>query len=129
MGAALYVFLNGKMQSGIETVLNLINFDEKLKGIDLVITGEGCSDSQSVCGKVLQGVGRHAMVLGIPCIGLSGSLGTGAEKLYENGISSLHSIIQAPMSLSYAMEHAEKLYFDAAIRLFRTIKAGMIINK
>ncbi len=125
LGAALRVFISGKMQSGIETVLQFINFDEKLKGADLVITGEGCTDSQSVCGKVMQGVGMHAKRLNIPCIGLSGSLGDGAEMIFDYGISSLHSIVDRPMTLEYAMTNAEALYYNAAVRMFRTIKAGM----
>ena len=86
LGAALKVFLHADMQSGIETVLHLIHFDEKLQDADLVITGEGCTDIQSVCGKVMQGVGMHAKKCGIPCIGLSGSLGEGAEKILDYGI-------------------------------------------
>jgi len=128
LGAALRVFLGGKMQSGIETVLQLIDFDEKLKGTDLVITGEGCTDSQSVCGKVMQGVGLHAKRHGIPCIGLSGSLGDGAEKISDFGISSLHCIVDRPMTLEYAMTNAETLYYKAAVRMFRTIKAGTEIR-
>ena len=124
LGAALSVFLSGKMQSGIETVLQLIDFDEKLKGADLVITGEGCADSQSICGKVMQGVGIHAKRLGIPCIGLAGSLGSGAEMIFDYGISSLHCIVDRPMTLEYAMTNAEALYYNAAVRMFRTIRAG-----
>ena len=125
LGAALKVFLRAGMKSGIETVLRLIDFDEKLQGADLVITGEGCTDSQSICGKVMQGVGIHAKKYGIPCIGLSGSLGEGADKILEYGICSLHSIINRPMTLSEAMDNAGTLYYDAAVRLFRTVKAGM----
>ena len=125
LGAALKVFLHAEMKSGIETVLELIDFDEKLHGTDLVITGEGCTDSQSICGKVMQGVGTHAKKYGIPCIGLSGSLGEGADKILDFGIHSLHSIINKPMTLSEAMNNAETLYYDAAVRLFRTVKVGM----
>ena len=128
LGAALRVFLNGTMQSGIETVLTLIGFDQLLSGVDLIITGEGCTDSQSVCGKVMMGIGTHAKAHGIPCIGLSGSLGEGAEKILDCGISSLHCIIDRPMTLAYAMEHAEQLYTAAAVRLFRTIKVGKKIR-
>ena len=49
--------------------------------VDLIITGEGCTDSQSIYGKVMYGVGTHAKKFGISCIGLSGSLGDGAEKI------------------------------------------------
>ena len=125
LGAALKVFLNADMRSGIETVLQLIHFDEKLRDADLVITGEGCTDSQSVCGKVMQGVGMHAGKYGIPCIGLSGSLGDGAEKILDCGVSSLHCIVNSPMTLSEAMNNAEELYYDAAVRMFRTVHAGM----
>ncbi len=128
LGTALCVFLGGKMQSGIETVLDLIGFDEKLKDADLVITGEGCTDSQSICGKVMHGVGMRAKRLGIPCIGLSGSLGDGAEKIFDSGISSLHCITDRPMTLEYAMTNAETLYYKAAVRMFRTIRVGMEIR-
>ncbi len=128
LGAALDVFLGGKMQSGIETVLQLINFDEKLKDVDLVITGEGCTDSQSIYGKVMYGVGNHAQKFGIPCIGLSGSLGDGAEKILNHGIHSLHCIIDRPMSLHEAMDNAETLYYNAAVRMFDMIKIGTKIK-
>lgn len=129
LGAALHVFLNGNMQSGIETVLQLIRFDEKLNDVDLVITGEGCTDSQSVCGKVMQGIGLHAQKRGIPCVGLSGSLGEGAEKIYDYGVDSLNCIVNRPMSLGEAMRNAEKLYYDAAVRMFRMVKIGMYMNQ
>ena len=129
LGAALHIFLNAAMHSGIETVLQLIHFDEKLRDADLVVTGEGCTDSQSVCGKVMQGVGTHAKRHGIPCIGLSGSLGEGAGEILEYGVDSLHCIVSRPMTLGEAMNSAESLYYDAALRMFRTVKAGMCIPK
>ena len=129
LGAALKVFLQADMRSGIETVLRMIHFDEKLRDADLVITGEGCTDSQSVCGKVIQGVGWHAKKYGISCIGLSGSLGEGSDKTLDHGLHSLHCIVNRPMTLSEAMSNAETLYYDAAVRLFRTIRVGMEIAK
>lgn len=122
LGAALSVFLGAGMQSGIESVLQLIDFDNKLRGADLVITGEGCTDSQSVCGKVMMGVGLHAKAQGVPCIGLSGSLGEGAELIYDCGISSMQCIIDRPMTLEYAMKNAQRLYYAAAVRMFRMLK-------
>lgn len=59
LGTALMVFLNGTLKSGIETVLDLVDFDEHLKDVDIVVTGEGATDWQSVFGKVMQGVGVH----------------------------------------------------------------------
>ena len=64
LGAAL-VFLGGEMKSGIDTVLDLIGFDQRLEGTDLVVTGEGRTDWQSCFGKVMQGVGERAARKGV----------------------------------------------------------------
>lgn len=129
LGAALSVFLGGEMRSGIEAVLDLIRFDDLLQGADLVVTGEGRTDSQSVCGKVMYGVGRRAKAKGIPVAGLSGSLGEGAEELFRHGISSLMTTVSAPVSLKEAMDNAAELYLSAAERMFRFIKIGMEMNE
>ena len=128
LGAALKVFLNGQMRSGIETVLDLIHFDERLDGVDLVVTGEGRTDWQSCFGKVMQGVGMHAKAKGIPAVGLSGSLGEGALDICHYGINSLMTTVNAPMPLEEAIDRAEALYLEGAVRMFRFIKAGMEIR-
>lgn len=129
LGIALKVFLNGEMKSGIDTVLDLIRFDERLEGVDLVVTGEGRTDWQSCFGKVMQGVGNRAKKKNIPAIGLCGSLGKDAEKIFDEGIVSLMTTVDAPMSLDEAIERSEELYYKGAVRMFRFIKAGMSITK
>ena len=129
LGAALMVFLGGEMKSGIETVLELIRFDERLDGVDLVVTGEGRTDWQSCFGKVMQGVGKHAQAKGIPVLGLSGSLGKNAMDICSCGVSSLMTTVNAPMPLSEALERAEELYYEGALRMFRFVKAGMEMRK
>lgn len=123
LGAALCVFLGAGMRSGIDTVLDLVGFDRYLEDADLVVTGEGRTDWQSCCGKVLQGVGDRAKRHGVPAVALCGSLGPGYEAIYDHGILSLMTTVDAPMTLSRALENAEPLYYKAAIRLFRMIKA------
>ena len=125
LGAALRVFLGGEMKSGIETVLELIRFDERLEDVDLVVTGEGRTDWQSCFGKVMQGVGMHAKAKGVPVLGLSGSLGKNAMDICRCGISSLMTTVNAPMPLSEALERAEELYYEGALRMFRFVKTGM----
>ena len=125
LGAALRVFLKGEMKSGIETVLELIRFDERLEGVDLVVTGEGRTDWQSCFGKVMQGVGMHAKAKGVPVLGLSGSLGKNAMDICDCGISSLMTTVNAPMPLSEALERAEELYYEGALRMFRFVRTGM----
>ena len=128
LGAALCVFLKGEMKSGIETVLDLIDFDKRLEGVDLVVTGEGRTDWQSCFGKVMQGVGDRCKAKGIPAVGLCGGLGDGAEKIFEHGICSLMTTVNGPMPLSEAIERAEELYYSGAERTLRMVKAGMAIG-
>ena len=125
LGAALKVYFGGDMKSGIETVLELIRFDERLEGVDLVVTGEGRTDWQSCFGKVMQGVGMHAKAKGVPVLGLSGSLGKNAMDICNCGVSSLMTTVNAPMPLSEALERAEELYYEGALRMFRFVKSGM----
>jgi glycerate kinase len=125
LGAALMVFLGGEMKSGIETVLNLIRFDERLEGVDLVVTGEGRTDWQSCFGKVMHGVGMRAKAKGVPVLGLSGSLGKNAMDICSCGISSLMTTVNAPMPLREALERAEELYYEGALRMFRFVRTGM----
>ena len=125
LGAALRVYLKGEMRSGIETVLELIRFDERLEGVDLVVTGEGRTDWQNCFGKVMQGVGLHAKARGIPVLGLTGSLGKNAMDICNYGVSSLMTTVDAPMPLSEALERAEELYYQGALRMFRFVKTGM----
>lgn len=125
LGAALAVFLHAKMKPGIETVLDLIEFDRKLEAVDLVVTGEGRMDWQSSFGKVPSGVGERCRRRGIPAVAIVGGMGTGAEEIYEHGILSIIPTINGAMEVTEAIERAEELYAGAAKRLFRLLKAGM----
>ncbi|WP_350454739.1 glycerate kinase [Slackia heliotrinireducens] len=122
LGAALMVFLGGRLQSGIECLLDLIGFDSMLEGADLVVTGEGRADAQSSHGKTMQGVARRATTKGIPVYALVGSIGEGAEALLDDGILSFFALQEDDMPLDYAMAHAEQLYADTAVRLFRSFR-------
>lgn len=125
LGAALKVFLKAEMKSGIETVLDLIEFDTLLDGVDLVITGEGRLDWQSAFGKVPSGIGMRCRKKGIPAIAIVGGMGTGAEKIYEYGINSIIPTINGAMDIQEALDRAEELYRSAALRTFRILAAGM----
>ena len=125
LGAALKIFFNAEMKSGIETVLDLIDFDGLLQGSDLVVTGEGRTDWQSCFGKVMQGVGDRARKYDIPAVALCGGLGKGYDGIYEHGIDSIMTTVDGPMELSEALGRAEDLYYKGAVRLFRMVRAGM----
>ena len=125
LGAALKVFLHAEMKSGIETVLDLIDFDARLEGVDLVVTGEGRTDWQSCFGKVMQGVGDRSAKHQVPVAALCGGLGPDYEKIYAHGISSIMTTVDGPMPLKEALDHASELYYKGAIRMFRFLKTGM----
>ena len=125
LGAALKIFLDAEMKSGIETVLDLIDFDSLIENADLIVTGEGRTDWQSCFGKVMQGVGDRAKKHNIPVTALCGGLGKGYEQIYEHGIDSIMTTVDGPMALAKALDNAEDLYYKGAIRMFRMVRVGM----
>ena len=129
LGTALKVFLHAEMKSGIETVLDLIDFDARLEGVDLVVTGEGRTDWQSCFGKVMQGVGDRSAKHQVPVAALCGGLGPDYEKIYAHGICSIMTTVDGPMPLKDALDNAVELYYKGAIRMFRFLKTGMQMNK
>lgn len=122
LGFAAAAFLRGQMRSGIETVLDLIQFDRMLMEAGCVITGEGRMDGQSTRGKAVYGIAEHCKKEGVPCYAIVGSLGEGAEKMYRHGVTDV--VVTAPegMDLADAMANAESLYRKAADRLFEQIE-------
>lgn len=129
LGAALLVFLKAKLKSGIETVLDLTKFDEALQGVDLVVTGEGRTDWQSCFGKVVQGVGDRCKNRGVPAVALVGSMGEGANQIFEHGICSMLPTVTDTITLEEALAKSKEAYYDGAVRLFRFIKTGMEIGR
>ena len=128
LGAAFKVFLNANMKSGIETVLDLIEFDKLLEGVDMVVTGEGRIDWQSAFGKVPSGIGMRCKKHGIPAIAIVGGMGKGADKIFEFGIDSIIPTINGAMDIEEALDRAVELYKGAADRAFRMVRVGMNIK-
>lgn len=89
MGYGMRVFLNSKIQMGIETVLDITNFDKLIQDTDYVITGEGRLDYQSMRGKVVIGVARRAKKLDKKVIAIVGSISKGYEQAYVEGVSDI----------------------------------------
>ena len=129
LGAALCGYLHANLKSGIETVLDLIDFNGLLEGTDLVVTGEGRIGWQSAFGKVPSGIGMRCKAKNVPAVAIVGGMGNGAEKIYEFGIDSILPTINGAMDLEEALERAEELYANAADRMFRMVRAGMRLAK
>lgn len=120
IGGAFLAFFPAEMKRGIDIVIEYTGLREHLKGAELVVTGEGRIDSQTASGKTPMGVAQEAQKLGIPTIVLAGSIGNGIEVLYPYGIQSIHSIINAPMTLQEAMERTPELLAQRAEQVLRT---------
>lgn len=103
MGYALTTFLNARLERGIDVVIRETALEEKIKNADIVITGEGRLDSQSVMGKTPIGIARLAKKHGKRVIALAGCIGSGAEACNENGIDAFFSIQTGAISLEDAM--------------------------
>ena len=92
MGAGSSALLGGQLQSGIESILNIIDFDVQLQNADLVISGEGRIDSQSLDGKLISGVSRRTKAAGVPLIALVGCIDESAEAAYSKGVTAMFTI-------------------------------------
>ena len=94
LGAGLMAFLGGRLRPGVDIVIDSVELERKLKGCDLVITGEGRMDGQTVFGKAPAGVARVAGKLGIPVIAICGSLGEDVSRVLSVGISAYFSTLE-----------------------------------
>ncbi len=102
MGGAFYAFLHGKLQPGIEMVLDAIGFDDIIKDADLVITGEGKVDSQTPKGKTAAGVFGRAKKAGVPVVAIGGKVEM-CDELTAMGFAGIYPITTTPLPLEIAM--------------------------
>ena len=102
LGAALLA-LGAELRSGVETVLDLIGFDERVRDVDLVITGEGNMDEQSAAGKAPVGVARRVKRYGKPVIAVVGGRADNLDAVYGQGIDLVLPICRKPMPLDQAL--------------------------
>ena len=102
LGAALLA-LGAELRSGVETVLDLIGFDERVRDVDLVITGEGNMDEQSAAGKAPVGVARRAKRYGKPVVAVVGGRADNLDAVYGQGVDLVLPICRKPMPLDQAL--------------------------
>jgi glycerate kinase len=120
IGGAFQAFFPSAMKRGIDVVIEYAGLEEKLKGADLVMTGEGRVDFQTASGKTPMGVAQAARKHGVPTVILAGSVGAQIEKLYPYGVIGVYSIATGPMPLEKSMEKAGLLLEQTAEQVCRT---------
>ena len=125
-GAGILAFLDGTLCPGIEAVLDLMDFDGKLKDCDLVITGEGRFDSQSIRGKVVSGVSRRAKRQGVPVAVIAGSVAEDVESVSadpDSGVTAVFSINRQAMDYSESRPFSRRNYRYTLENLLRLMKS------
>jgi glycerate kinase len=109
LGAALVAFLGAELKPGIELVLDAVDFATHLAGADLVLTGEGRLDGQSLQGKATVGVARAARASGVPCIAIAGQVAGEIEALKREGIVAAYALVGDNVTVDDAMARAAEL--------------------
>jgi glycerate kinase len=123
LGAGLTAFCGGKLESGFSIISDIIGLDEKIRNSDVVITGEGRTDSQTIFGKLPSGVGGIAKKYTVPCIIISGAVAGDISGLYEKGITAAFSCVsETDTSLEQALAGAETALARTARNVARMIK-------
>ena len=129
LGGGLIAFLGAELRTGVDIVLDAVAQDPHLDGADLVITGEGCLDHQTVYSKAPIGVAARASARGIPVVAVSGSLGERYREVHEHGIEAAAAITCGPMTLDQATSQAYELLADATEEAIRFMKVGARVFK
>lgn len=109
VGGALHAYLGAALRPGIDIVLERAGLLDRIASSDLVITGEGSLDGQTLHGKAPVGIARAARRYGVPVIGIAGVLGPGSEGLFSVGFVSLHALAGSTVSVEEAMTRAGEL--------------------
>ncbi|MCH1928957.1 glycerate kinase [Shewanella sp. A25] len=124
MGFGVMAFFNAELKPGIEIVMQTVGLKEKLQGADLVITGEGRIDGQTVFGKTPMGVLKQAQLQHIPTIGIAGCLGDNANAVLEHGMSAIFPIIPALSPLDDVLANAKVNLSNTARNIAALLRLG-----
>ncbi len=125
MGGGMKAFFGARLQMGIDTVLEITGFEHLASDADLIFTGEGKIDTQSLRGKVVIGVARKAKKMGIPVVAVVGDIGDDIDAAYDEGVSGIFSINRVAVPYKEARVRAEsdmKLTMDNILRFMNRMK-------
>ncbi len=123
LGFGMLAFFGAKLRPGFGIVAEAVGLAGRVRGADLVITGEGRLDASSLGGKTAVGVARTCKAAGVPCVAVVGSVGEGAERAIDEGVTAYHAICGGPVGLEEAMRDAPRLLAAKAADVVRAIRA------
>lgn len=125
MGAGMVAFLGSRLQMGIDTVLETVGYASLLSGADMVISGEGKIDMQSLRGKVVIGCARRAKAAGVPLIAVVGDIGDHIEAAYAEGVSAIFSINRVAVPFEEAAKRCKSDLALTVDNIMRFIKSSI----
>ena len=122
MGAGMVAFFGAKLDMGIDIVLNTVSIDKVISDADLIFTGEGKIDSQSLSGKVVIGVARKAKQQGVPVLAVVGGADGELSLAYEQGVSAIFAINKMPQDFSISRNFSKENLTFTMDNILRTLK-------
>ena len=122
MGAGMVAFFGATLKAGIDTVLDTVNFEHIAADADMIITGEGRIDSQSLRGKVVIGIAQRAKEINVPVVAIVGDIGDNMEPAYELGVTAIYSINRVAVPFSVAKHRSKSDLALTVDTLMRTLK-------
>jgi glycerate kinase len=128
LGAGLLAFTNSKLKPGIELVFKHINFDIHVRNADLVITGEGKVDEQTLQGKVPMGVAKLAALADRPVVVIAGKLEGNYHRFHTHNIHALFSIISDTIPETELYAKTDELLENCAEQIIRTVYLGKMLK-
>ena len=125
MGAGMISFFDSKLQMGIETVLDTVKFDDIIADADMIFTGEGKFDTQSLSGKVVIGVAKRAKTKDFPVTVIAGGAETNIDQAYDMGVTSIFTINRLPEDFQISRNKSKdnlEATIDNILRLIKSLK-------
>ena len=123
MGAGIAALFGGRLVPGIQVVLDIVKFDQIAKDADLILTGEGKLDRQSIRGKVISGIAKRAQKLGVPVVAIAGGIEREAlPELYQEGLTAAFSINQLPQDYAVSRDKSRENLETEMENIFRLLR-------
>ncbi|MDB2633128.1 glycerate kinase [Flavobacteriaceae bacterium] len=117
----LLAFLDATLTPGIALITELLHLEKHIKEAQLVVTGEGKIDIQTLHGKTIMGIASLAKKHSIPVLVFTGSIGHGISEIYDQGVTAIFSIVSEPMSLETAIKNAAELLQTSVTNVFTSL--------
>ena len=117
----LLAFLDATLTPGITLITELLQLEKYMKEAQLVVTGEGRIDAQTLHGKTIMGIASLAKKHSVPVLVFTGSIGQGISEIYDQGVTAIFSIVNKPMSLETAIKNATQLLHTSVTNVFTSL--------